>query len=125
VITGAANPAAGAAVLIFLIVAGLALYFIPTLVAVIRHHTQWGAIFALNLFLGWTFLGWVGALIWACSSFKYMPSHPAQHQPPPYQWPPQQYQRYQPCQQPQYPPPPEYRQPQQDPYDPYNQGGPR
>jgi hypothetical protein len=26
--------------------------------------------FVLNLFLGWTFLGWVVALIWACSAKK-------------------------------------------------------
>jgi hypothetical protein len=26
------------------------------------------AIFFLNLFLGWTFLGWVAAFVWACTS---------------------------------------------------------
>jgi hypothetical protein len=39
------------------------IYFIPTFWAMDKRHT--GAIFALNLFLGWTFIGWVGALIWA------------------------------------------------------------
>lgn len=41
----------------------MVLYFIPTMVAV--NHKQFAAIFMLNLLLGWTFIGWVGALIWA------------------------------------------------------------
>lgn len=43
----------------------LGLYFLPTIVGS-RHHNV-GAIFVLNLFLGWTFLGWVIALVWACT----------------------------------------------------------
>jgi hypothetical protein len=39
------------------------IYFIPSFWAMDKRNT--GAIFALNLFLGWTFVGWVGALIWA------------------------------------------------------------
>ena len=51
----------------FLVVAlSLAIYFIPTLVAFERRRCYRGAIFALNLLLGWTLVGWVGALIWAC-----------------------------------------------------------
>lgn len=42
------------------------LYFIPALVASNNNHSQTNAIFALNLFLGWTLLGWVIALVWAC-----------------------------------------------------------
>ena len=50
--------------------AGLALlparlYFLPTIIAVIRHHRQTLAIFVLNLLLGWTVLGWIGAFIWS------------------------------------------------------------
>lgn len=41
-------------------------YFIPSMVASNNKHPQIGAIFALNLFLGWTLLGWVVALVWAC-----------------------------------------------------------
>ena len=40
-------------------------YFVPTVVAFRRRHPQIMAIAVLNLFLGWTFLGWLGALIWA------------------------------------------------------------
>jgi hypothetical protein len=44
---------------------GLYVYF-PTIVAVFRNHRQLLAIFVLNLFLGWTLVGWVIALVWAC-----------------------------------------------------------
>jgi hypothetical protein len=50
------------------IIAGLmGLYFLPTAVAFEkkRNHHNKGAIFALNLLLGWTLIGWVGALVWA------------------------------------------------------------
>ncbi len=43
------------------------IYLIPTVVASQRHHNNSGAIGALNIFLGWTFLGWVIALVWAFS----------------------------------------------------------
>jgi hypothetical protein len=40
-------------------------YFIPTIIAATRHKQNTGAIFALNLFLGWTVIGWVVSLVWA------------------------------------------------------------
>jgi hypothetical protein len=40
-------------------------YFIPTVVAFSRKHHNAGAICALNIFLGWTVVGWVTALVWA------------------------------------------------------------
>lgn len=43
----------------------LTLYFLPTIVAGARAHHQTGAIFALDLLLGWTLLGWVAALVWS------------------------------------------------------------
>lgn len=49
---------------------GLALYFLPWLVARGRDHHQAGAIAMLNLLLGWTVLGWVAALIWACTAVR-------------------------------------------------------
>jgi hypothetical protein len=45
----------------------IGLYFIPWLLAFVRAHRNAGAIFVLNLFTGWTALGWVLALIWACT----------------------------------------------------------
>ena len=48
------------------LVAGL-LYLLPSVVAAIRRHPSGGAIFILNLLLGWTVLGWVVALIWSAT----------------------------------------------------------
>lgn len=59
---GSALAAAGA--LLVLGAAG-ALYFLPSLIAAAAKKTNLLAIFALNLLLGWTFLGWVVALVWA------------------------------------------------------------
>jgi hypothetical protein len=44
----------------------LVLYFLPAVVAYSRHHHQLVPILLINLFFGWTVLGWIGALIWAC-----------------------------------------------------------
>jgi len=41
------------------------LYFVPSVIAYKRTHRNFLAIFVLNLFLGTTFVGWVGAFIWA------------------------------------------------------------
>lgn len=42
-------------------------YFIPTITAERRHKRNAAAIAVLNVFLGWTFIGWVVALVWACT----------------------------------------------------------
>jgi len=52
-------------VTIGVIVAIFVLYFFPSFVAKKRRHANSGAIWALNLFLGWTMLGWVAALVWS------------------------------------------------------------
>ncbi len=49
-----------------LVVVGLPVYFLPTIISRLRKHHNWVAIGVLNLFLGWTFLGWVVALVWSC-----------------------------------------------------------
>jgi hypothetical protein len=53
-----------------LIIIGITLagYFFPSIIAVTRGHHNALAIFLLNLFLGWTGLGWLGALIWAATA---------------------------------------------------------
>jgi hypothetical protein len=50
---------------IILFILTLALYFLPTIVAVARKKRNALAIFLLNLFLGITFIGWVVALVWS------------------------------------------------------------
>jgi hypothetical protein len=51
-----------------LVVIALALYLLPTIIVGFRKHHNKGAIIATNILLGWTFIGWVAAFIWACSS---------------------------------------------------------
>ncbi|KJK59256.1 membrane protein [Saccharothrix sp. ST-888] len=46
---------------VFLIV-GLVMYFVPTVIAFLRGTRNKGAVLVVNLFLGWTFIGWVVAL---------------------------------------------------------------
>lgn len=46
----------------------VAIYFIPSIVAIVRGHMSKGAIIALNLLLGWTFIGWIIALVWSLTS---------------------------------------------------------
>ena len=43
------------------------IYFLPWVIARGRKHHNSDAILVLNLFLGWTVLGWVIALVWACT----------------------------------------------------------
>ena len=45
-------------------------YWAPTITAFLRHHPSKGGVLDLNLFLGWTFIGWVLSLIWALSDNK-------------------------------------------------------
>lgn len=44
------------------------MYFIPSIVAFRRQHQNATPIMVLNLFLGWTILGWVASLIWALTT---------------------------------------------------------
>ena len=44
-----------------------ATYFLPFIVAQSRRHVNVTAIAVLNLLLGWTCIGWIMALVWACT----------------------------------------------------------
>lgn len=44
------------------------MYFLPAFIAWARKHRNGVAIFILTLLLGWTGLGWIVALVWACTS---------------------------------------------------------
>ena len=48
-----------------LIIVSLTIYFLPTYIARKRSHKNFAAIFALNLLTGWSFVGWVIALVWS------------------------------------------------------------
>ncbi|WP_443747222.1 superinfection immunity protein [Asticcacaulis solisilvae] len=43
----------------------LAMYFVPSIVALARRHRSTGLVIVLNLLLGWSGIGWIGTLIWA------------------------------------------------------------
>jgi hypothetical protein len=40
-------------------------YLVPSFIAAIRNHRRFTFILLLNLFAGWTVIGWIAALIWA------------------------------------------------------------
>jgi hypothetical protein len=42
-------------------------YFLPWINAQLRHHRSKAAIAVINVFLGWTLVGWVIALAWSCT----------------------------------------------------------
>jgi hypothetical protein len=46
----------------------LVLYFLPIGVAAMRKHNAMLEIMATTLWLGWTVIGWIVALIWACNT---------------------------------------------------------
>jgi hypothetical protein len=53
---------------------GIAIYMVPTIVAVRSAKRNAGVIFILNLVLGWTVVGWVVALVWAIKFDRAQPS---------------------------------------------------
>lgn len=44
---------------------GIGLYFLPTIFAAVRHARSMLGIVLLNIFAGWTFIGWIIALVWS------------------------------------------------------------
>jgi hypothetical protein len=50
-------------------------YLFPWLLAWARHHPQQVPLFLFTLFLGWTGIGWVIALVW--SAWHFAPDRPA------------------------------------------------
>lgn len=50
-------------IVIAMIVCGI--YFMPSLIAMSNNRPNKSAIFVLNLLLGWSFVGWALAFVWA------------------------------------------------------------
>src|SRR5215204_2976422 len=48
----------------------LGLYGLPIVIGVARKHSQIAPIALINVLLGWTVIGWIGALVWSVASFK-------------------------------------------------------
>lgn len=66
----------------------IVLYFLPSIIGFSRKKSNSGAIFALNLLLGWIFVGWVISLVWALTTDQkpvvVMMQQPYQVYPPNY-----------------------------------------
>ena len=45
-------------------------YLVPSIVAEERNSKKLHPIIIANVFLGWTLVGWVVALVWACAKDK-------------------------------------------------------
>jgi len=46
-------------------IAVLFVYLLPSLIAAQQKKKNSTAIFVLNIFLGWTLIGWIVSLVWA------------------------------------------------------------
>lgn len=46
----------------------IAFYMLPSLFALARHHRNKVPLMIVNLFFGWTILGWIACLAWAFSA---------------------------------------------------------
>ena len=60
-----ASSSGGAFTGLLFLAFGFGLYMFPTIVAAARGKDNGLAIAALNFLLGWSFIGWVVALVWA------------------------------------------------------------
>lgn len=49
----------------------IVIYFVPSLVAELRHHHNAMAILVANIFFGWTVIGWIICLIWAVTAVRW------------------------------------------------------
>lgn len=52
-------------ILLFFIGLVIFAYLLPSFVALHRKHVNTTAICVLNILVGWSFIGWVAALVWA------------------------------------------------------------
>ena len=52
------------------VVIGLVLYFLPSIVAAARQSKKLAVVVLVNLFLGWSFIGWVVAFVIALTSSR-------------------------------------------------------
>jgi len=57
------------------------LYFLPTIIAANRGHEVAGVLL-LNLFFGWTIIGWFALLLWALLSYPAYRVVPVAYYPP-------------------------------------------
>jgi hypothetical protein len=71
---------------LLIITLSLGLYLLPTFVCCTRAHHQTLAIIVLNIVGGWTGVGWLIALVWACTAVQ--SPQPPPERPTPQEKPP-------------------------------------
>ncbi|PYZ98754.1 hypothetical protein CR205_09320 [Alteribacter lacisalsi] len=52
-------------ILVLVFILATVFYFLPVIIAVSREKDNVAAVAIMNILLGWTFIGWVIALVWA------------------------------------------------------------
>ena len=53
---------------VLLLALSFSAYFLPNIIAYFRNHRNFNPIFIINLFFGWTVIGWIVCLAWSLSS---------------------------------------------------------
>ncbi|MBA5727017.1 hypothetical protein CPA56_03295 [Bombella sp. TMW2.1889] len=61
----AINPYLSLLIFAILMLSMLAMYCLPSIIAIMRQHPQKWLLVALNILAGWTGLFWIGLLIWS------------------------------------------------------------
>lgn len=62
---GAAAIVLGLIFWVVVMVIGAGMYFLPTIIAVMQHRNNVAVIAVINTLLGWSFIGWIVALVMA------------------------------------------------------------
>jgi hypothetical protein len=62
------NVVVNLVILVGLVVGSLMLYFAPWIIGAQRHVPNVSAVIMINVFLGWTMIGWLVALNMACNT---------------------------------------------------------
>lgn len=62
---GAAHSLGGALAIGLIVILAVGLYFLPTIIGATRKVVNIGSVFAINLLLGWSLIGWAVALAMA------------------------------------------------------------
>jgi Superinfection immunity protein len=64
----AAGTGAAVVLIIFFILLSTAMMLVPGVIATMRKHHNALAIWMIAIFAGWTGVGWIIALVWACTN---------------------------------------------------------
>lgn len=59
--------------IVVIVATGVLIYFVPSVVALVRDHPKYTPIVVVNFLLGWTLLGWVAALAMALTHIQSVP----------------------------------------------------